>query len=156
MSPYLTNGRPARSAAELQAARRAAAERFEEIATACLPPGWRVVRYRRKLSGYCDHTNKVIVAPRPRTRKSLYIFLHECAHAHEHGNGNGRLPVHVQELQAERWAHAKMREVGLRVPRVMTRRAKKYVARKIKKALARGAKHIDPEARRFARSNKVT
>ena len=47
----------------------------------------------------------------------------------------------------------KMREAGVRVPRAMTARAKRYVARKIKQAVKRGAKHIDPEARRFARSN---
>ena len=153
MPKYTSNGHTTRSPADLQAARRAAAERFEAIAAAHLPPGWSVVRYRKNLSGYCDHTNKVIVAPRPRSRKALYIFLHECAHAREHcSNGRGRVPRHVEELEAEQWALARMREHGIRVPRAMTKRAKNYVARKIKQAVARGAKRIDPAARRFARS----
>jgi hypothetical protein len=149
----MTNGRNSRSAADLQAARRAAAEKFEAIAQTYLPPGWRVARYRKALSGYCDYNNKVIVTPRPRTRKALAIFLHECAHAHKHG-ANSRKPRHVEEFEAEQWAHLQMREHGIRVPRSVTQRAKRYVARKIKQALARGAKHIDPEARRFARSNR--
>lgn len=150
MVRYTANGHTTRSLADLQAARRAAAERFEAVAAAHLPPGWRVVRYRKNLSGYCSLKNKVIVAPRPRSRKALYIFLHECAHAHLH-RSDSRAPRHVEELEAEQWAHAKMREYGIRVPRAMTRRAKRYVARKIKEAIARGAKHIDPQARRFAR-----
>jgi hypothetical protein len=151
MSKYTSNGHRTRLA-DLQASKRAAAERFEAIASRHLPPGYSVVRYRKNLSGYCDHKNKVIVSPRPRTRKALYIFLHECAHAHLHRNGNrGRVPRHVEELEAEQWAHARMREAGIRVPRAMTKRAKRYVARKIKQAIARGAKHIDPQARRYVR-----
>jgi hypothetical protein len=153
MSRYTSNDHTTRSPVDLQAAKRVAAERFEAIAVRHLPPGYSVVRYRKNLSGYCDPKNKVIVVPRPRTRKALYIFLHECAHAHLHRNGSrGRVPRHVEELEAEQWAHARMREAGIRVPRAMTKRAKRYVARKIKQAIARGAKHIDPQARRFARS----
>jgi hypothetical protein len=53
-------------------------------------------------------------------------------------------------MQAEKWAHEKMRENGIAVPRTMTRRAKLYLARKIGQAIERGAKRINPEARRFA------
>jgi hypothetical protein len=150
MPTYTSVSVQTRSASKLQAARWAAAERFEQIATACLPPGWKVVRYRKNLSGYCDHHNKVIVAQRPRSRRALYIFLHECAHAHLHRNGRGRSPRHVEEHEAEQWAHAAMRGAGIAVPRSMTKRARAYVGRKIKQALARGAKRIDPAARRFA------
>jgi hypothetical protein len=144
------NGHP-RSPADLQAARRAAAEKFEAIALAHLPPGWLVPRYRKNLSGRCCHQSKTITAPRPRTRKALYIFLHECAHAHLHDDSAGkRKPVHVKELEAEQWAHQKMREAGVPVPRSMTQRAKRYVARKIKRALVHGAKWIDPAAEQFA------
>ena len=45
----------------------------------------------------------------------------------------------------------KMREHGIAVPRKETKEAKRYVARQIRRAIARGAKRIDPEARRFAR-----
>lgn len=146
----------ARSGADLQAARKAAAERFTAIAMQYVPEGWEVV-YRKSLSGYCSYGKRLSV-PRPVTRKSLYIFLHECAHAHLHyplwvaGNETKRkLPLaHVREMEAEKWAHDKMREHGVAVPRSMTHRAKRYVARKIKQARRSGAKRIDSEARRFA------
>jgi hypothetical protein len=134
---------------DLQAARRAAAERYMSIALTYLPDGY-TVEYRKSLSGVHNGKRKLIKAPRPVTRKALYIFLHECAHAHLHVD-NGRVPRHVEEMEAEQWAHAKMREHDVAVPRVMTRRAKSYVAYKIKQALARGAKRIDPKARRYAK-----
>ena len=136
---------------DLQAARRAAAERFQAIAARYVPEGW-TVSYRKSLSGCCYTTRKHIDAPRPVTRKSLYIFLNECAHAHLHVKVPGvkAKPSHVKELEAEQWAHEKMREHGVPVPRAMTRRAKDYVAHKIKRAEACGAKTIDKAARRYA------
>lgn len=132
---------------ELQAARKAAAARFMAIAALCLPEGY-TVEYRKSLSGCCFIKRKLIQAPRPVTRKALYVFLHECAHAvHDH---RGQKPRHVEEMEAEKWAHAKMREHGVAVPKAMTKLAKDYVARKIRQALRRGAKRIDPAAKRFA------
>jgi hypothetical protein len=133
--------------AALQAARRAAAERFSAIGMAHVPEGW-TVAYRKSLSGRCYLKLKHIQAPRPVTRKALYIFLHECAHAHLHVTSNKTR--HVEEMEAEQWAHMKMREAGVPVPRSMTKRAKAYVARKIDQAISRGAKTINPEARRYA------
>jgi hypothetical protein len=138
------------SGAELQAARKAAAERFEAIAKFYVPEGY-TVEYRKSLSGTHWGQRKLIQAPRPVTRKALYIFLHECAHAHLGHAHNGKAPRHVEEMEAEKWAHAKMREHGISVPRSMTRRAKQYVARKIRQAERRGAKRIDPSARAFAK-----
>jgi hypothetical protein len=68
------------SGVELQAARKAAAERFEAIVRLYVLAGY-TIEYRKSLSGCCCYTRKVIQAPRPVTRKALYIFLHECAHA---------------------------------------------------------------------------
>jgi hypothetical protein len=82
---------------------------------------------------------------------SLYIFLHECANANLGHSHNGKYPRHVEEMEAEKWAHAKMREHGVPVPRVMTKRAKRYVARKIRQAKRRGAKRINREALAFSR-----
>ncbi|WP_112593099.1 hypothetical protein [Brucella tritici] len=138
---------------ELQAARRAAADRFYQIGMSYVPEGY-TVKFRKSLSGVHRGWLRQIEAPRPVTRKSLYIFLHECAHAHLHCGGP-KLPVHVKELQAEKWAHSKMREHGIPVPRTMTDRAKAYVARKIDRAEKRGAKSIDREAQRFASSRKM-
>jgi hypothetical protein len=138
-----------RSGAELQAARRAAAERFTAIAMQYVPEGYRV-EYRN-CRGYHYPIEKLIQAPRPVTRKSVYIFLHECAHANLRHGHNGKYPRHVEEMEAEKWAHKKMREHGVPVPRAMTKRAKAYVRRKIRQARVRGAKHIDREALAFGK-----
>jgi hypothetical protein len=138
-----------RTGAELQEARRAAAERFTAIAMQYVPEGYRV-EYRKSLSGsHYGGETKLIQAPRPVTRKSLYIFLHECAHAHLHRDR--RPKAHVREMEAEKWAHERMREHGVPVPRSMTKRAKRYVARKIRQAERCGAKSIDRDAARFAK-----
>lgn len=134
--------------AELNAARKVAAERFEAIAKLYVPPGY-AVEYRKSLTGvHFGPPRLLIKAPRPITRKSLYVFLHECAHAHLHVNRHP--PVHVMEMEAEKWAHEKMRQHGIPVPRDMTRRAKRYVASKIRRAQARGAKRIDSAAFKYA------
>jgi len=50
---------------------------------------------------------RVIEAPRPITRRSVYVFLHECAH-HLLGHLEDRKPKHVHESEAEQWAHQAM------------------------------------------------
>ena len=95
------------------------------IALSCVPEGW-TVKYRTSLRGYCKYDSKIIEVPKPVTRKSLCLFLHECAHAHVHyawferPSAYRSKPKHVVELEAEQWAHAKMREHGIAVPRSMT------------------------------------
>lgn len=135
----------------VEKARQAKADlaiKLESIAIKYVPEGYRV-EYRKSLSGRHYGKQKLIQAPRPVTRKSLYIFLHECGHAY-YKHQERKEPRHVQEYQAEQFAHDKMREEGIAVPRSMTERAKQYVRRKIAQAEKRGAKHIDPEARRWA------
>lgn len=134
---------------DLQAARKAAAERFERIGMAYLPEGW-THAFRKALSGRCFHNRKHIDGPRPVTRKALYIWLHECAHAHLHSDGKRRTRV-VIEYEAEMWAHEKMRFHKIAVPKAMTDRAREYVARKIEQATVRGAKSIDAKAQAFAK-----
>ena len=136
---------------DLQQARREAAQRFEAIGMSYLPEGW-TFAYRKSLTGCCYGQRKHIEAPRPVTRKSLYIWLHECAHAHLHGKRNR--PRHVEEYEAEQWAHAKMRESGVPVPKDMTKRAKRYVLHKIDQANARGAAAINYDALKFAMGDK--
>lgn len=135
---------------DLQQARREAADRFYTIGMIYLPSGW-THKFRKALTGQCFIERKHIEAPRPVTRKALYIWLHECAHAHLHANGK-RIPRHVEEMQAEQWAHKMMRVHGISVPRAMTTRAKQYVARKIKQAERSGAKTINKAALKFSRS----
>jgi RES domain-containing protein len=139
------------SAVELKAARSAAAARFKAVAMLYVPEGY-TVEYRKSLTGTHYGGRKLIQAPRPITRKALYVFLHECAHAMLGHSHKSKVPRHVEEMQAEQWAHAKMRKHGVAVPRSMTRSAKQYVAYKIRQATQRGAKHIDPKARAFART----
>ena len=115
-----------------------------------LPEGW-TFKFRKSLSGRCFLKEYRVEAPKPVTRKALYIWLHECAHAHLHLKRGLR---HVEEMEAEQWAHARMREAGVPVPRAMTNRAKRYVARKIEQATARGAKTIDPKAVAYAKPRR--
>ena len=79
---------------------------------------------------------------------SVASTLHECAHFALHINS--KKPVHVKEMEAEQWAHERMRAYGIPVPQVMTDRAKEYVKHKITKAERRGAKRIDAAARKFS------
>jgi hypothetical protein len=117
---------------------------------ATVPEGW-TVRLHKRLSGRCFLTEKVIVAPCPVTRRAMHIFLHDVAHAVLHA-GRTHKPRHVEELEAEQWAFAKMWELGVAVPAKALVRARRYVARKIKQAEGFGrAKHIDPKARAFAK-----
>ncbi len=96
-------GMAIRTGAELQAARKAAAEKFMAIAMQFIPEGY-TIEYRKSLSGRCLLKKRIIKAPRPVTRRVLYVFLHECAHARLDHQGR-RKPRHVEEMEAEKWAH---------------------------------------------------
>ena len=137
------------SPTDLQAARKAAAERFYAIGMSYLPAGW-TYAFRKSLSGNSDPRKKHINGPKPITRKALYVWLHECGHANLHADGKRR-PRHVEELEAEQFAHATMRKHGIPVPRISTKTAKYYVAHQIRKAEKRGAKNIDAKARAFTK-----
>jgi hypothetical protein len=123
------------------------------------PANVRVIEIRKNLTGYawCRATGEQfgkLSAPRPFTRKSLYIFLHECAHFALHADGKRR-KRYLEELEAEQWAHARMRDAGIPVPRQMTRRAKAYVHRKMRQAFMRGATSFDSKALRFKGSRQI-
>ena len=160
---------------------KAGKERMRQLciqaALANTPVAVMVVRIRKTLSGRA-YSAAEIAAPRPVTRRALAIFLHECAHVAlghvkadnaaqfaptlPHG-GPGpvqaasmprirRKPRHVEEYEAEQWAFARMRESGIPIPRKSLRRAKSYVAYKIRQARRRGAKAVDRVAQRWAGS----
>ena len=143
-----------RTGAELQAARRAAAERFTAIAWKHTPGDIIVEMNRTNLSGRAYVNAKTIHVPKPVTRRALHIFLHEVAHVLlGHGTADWcppPKPRYVEEFEAERWALDVMRKEGVAIPRKVTASARAYVARKIRQAEKRGAKHIDPRARAFA------
>lgn len=138
------------SATELAAARKGAVDRFLAIAAKLkAEAGVTIHEIRHSLSGSASE-NGSIRAPEGRTRKQLYILAHECAHVALNHFSSGKTR-HVEEMEAEKWAHDALRRHGVPVPRTMTVRAKRYVARKIWQAERRGAKRIDPAARAFAR-----
>jgi hypothetical protein len=140
-------GMSIRTGAELQAARKAAAERYAEVARRRTPEDI-VVVYRSGLSGCAWVASRKISVPKPTTRRRLHIYLHEVAHVVlDHVR---KKPIHVQEFEAEQWAFRVMREEGIPVPRKSVRLAKRYVQRKIRTAEARGAKKVDKVAARFA------
>jgi hypothetical protein len=132
----------------MKTAKTAAVDYFA-IAMQHAPRSYRV-EYRKSLSGRHFGNRMLIQAPRPTTPKSLYIFLHECAHAYLHTGSGKNGKRHVQEMEAEQWAHEKMAKHGIPVPPEMTERAKRYVARRIVQAERRGGKHVDPRAIEYA------
>jgi hypothetical protein len=97
------------------------------------------------MSVYIQHDAEIVVPSA--------FSTHECTHAHlghAYLHHDRKSPRHVEEMQAEQWAHEKMRENGIPVPRSQTKRAKAHVTRKVDGAISRGAKHINPAARKFA------
>lgn len=142
----------AMSGTELQAARAAATARFLAVAAALKSEAGVVEhKVRNSLSGRAFKTG-MIEAPEGRTRKQLYILAHECGHVALKHHFERKQPRHVQELQAEQWAHDALRRHGVPVPRSMTERAKRNVAHKITQAARHGAKTISAKARKFAES----
>lgn len=72
-------------------------------------------------------------APRPFTRRALYVFLHECAHIvlhHVNRTEHRKLKSWEREQQAEDWARDRMRAHGIAVPHESRRSGREYVARK--------------------------
>ena len=112
--------------------------KYEKIADRYRPRGY-TVKYHKGLYGWHDGERKLILAPRPTTPSSLYIFLHECAHASLHMGSGMRSPKHVKEIEADQWARARMAEHGVAVPPDMTERTRKYIAQKIVRAEAGAA-----------------
>lgn len=136
------------SPADLLEARWAAADRFMAIAQRHTPPDIEIT-YHKGLYGRAWVETRKMHVPIPTTRRRLHIYLHEVGHiVLDHRR---KKPVHVQEMEAEKFAFRIMREEGIPVPRKSMAQAKRYVGWKIRQAKKRGAKHIDAEAARFAK-----
>lgn len=133
----------------------ASKEALFACALANTPACVRVVRIRKNLTGVAytnpkHHTYGRLEAPRPVTRRALQTFLHECAHFVLHSGSSPKKPRYLQELEAEQWAHARMREAGIPVSRKMVQAAKEHVRNAIWKAVKSGADRIDAKAKKFA------
>jgi len=134
---------------DLQQARAKAVTRLLAIAEALKAEAGVTSHHVRKgLSGRAWPSFGLIQAPEGKTRKQLYILAHECAHVVLHKNP-GRKPSYVREHEAEMWAHAALRRHGVAVPKEMTKRAKRYVAQKLRAARKQGLKQVDAAALRF-------
>lgn len=139
---------------DLRAAREASVVRFLAIAEALkAEAGVQKHTVRKSLSGYAWPKKHEIVAPEGRTRKQLYILAHECAHVIL-GHIYGKKPRHLEEVEAEEWAHAALRRHGVPVPRSMTLRSKWHIQNKIHQALRSGAKEIAPRAKAYIRGKR--
>jgi len=130
----------------LQEGRWAMAERCMAVAERYTPEGV-TVTYRKSLTGTAFYNENRMVAPKPVTRKALYIYLHECAHFHlRHRGWKSR---YMEEFEAEQWAHEKMREAEVPIPREMTQRARDYIWDRILQAIGQGTMSIDRRAVEF-------
>src|SRR5262245_30339312 len=73
----------------------------------------------------------VLEAPRPITRRGLYVYLHECAHFALHTDAEQKSSTHLREYEAERFAIGAMKRAGIRIPPEEVWLARQNVARAI-------------------------
>jgi len=141
--------------------------KFEQIARALTPTCVRSIRFHKSLSGSASQKGSVLLAPCPKTRRALHIYLHECAHfvmhhpVHDLYNQVGRSrnrkgweyepghPKYIWEYQVAMWAQKAMRKYGVTVPKERTAHAKAYVKRRLDQAVRAGLREIDPEIARW-------
>jgi hypothetical protein len=124
--------------------------RARQIMHAYTPRKWKVVQggvHQGGASGLCEYCEKTIYVPYVCDTFSLYVFLHEVGHAKLHRFSKN--PTHVDEYEAEMFAHKALRECGFSVPRYATQSAKRYVWEEILKDRMKGLP-IDPKIERWA------
>jgi hypothetical protein len=93
----------------------------------------------KKMTGHASLATGVILAPAGTTRRQLYVLAHECSHIALHSAlKSRRKPRHVEEHEAESYAHRALAAHGLEVPEVSTYGARGYVAECIEDDRARG------------------
>ncbi|HRD75190.1 MAG TPA: hypothetical protein PK264_04525, partial [Hyphomicrobiaceae bacterium] len=85
-----------------------------------------------------------IYSPEGRNIRHLITVAHECGHIFLQSSGPGLLlPSHVQEMEAESYAHQALVEYGMIVPKQRTEWGRAYVGTWVEKDRARGIP-IDP------------
>jgi hypothetical protein len=95
------------------------------------------LQYRKAtLSGVVFWDSKTCIIPQIKSRASLYIACHELYHCLRDRKGK----VYIDEFKAEKFAHRFMRHLGFSIPRKQTKRAKRYINYKLRKAFNRGMK----------------
>jgi hypothetical protein len=114
----------------------------------------RVRKWRKSMSGcswrvYHDDGRVVnwIEAPRPRTRISLAIFLHECGH---HAIGFDTYKRRCEEeYHVWMWTIAQMRTLGIEPDERVLRRVERSMQYALCKAIRRGIKHVPQVLRQY-------
>jgi hypothetical protein len=121
--------------ATLQAARKAATERYGTIAELLKREAGIKRHYAQKsISGVAWPGLGLIVAPEGSTRRQLYVLAHECAHVLLHSTPSAAImPGHMKEHEAEVYAHRAFKRYGLEVPEKSSRWARAYVGQWIMK-----------------------
>ena len=95
------------------------------------------IEYAKGLSGkVCPQTRRCFI-PHILTRKSLYVACHQLSHVLGNVYMKGKSKRDLIEFRAEKFAHKKMKELGISVPREMTERAAKLLGRKIRRVKKR-------------------
>lgn len=136
---------------ELQAAKQAARERYTVVADLLKKEAGVARHYHHKVIGGLAWLNTGrILAPQGVTRRQLYVLAHECAHIVLHRTPEGRAkPSHVQEHEAETYAHRAFARYGLEVPEKSAKWARAYVGQWVMKDRQAGIP-ICPMAVEFA------
>lgn len=138
--------------------------RYKRLRVPVRRRGWLLPRDNHLVPAHADIQRKECLLPWPDTREKLYVHLHEkghllLGHFGRHWTRSPLLrkrytrvrekPEHVYEYEAEMFAHRKMRESGISVPRRMTLCAKLYIQMCITADERRGVR-IDRRIRRWA------
>lgn len=84
-----------------------------------------------------DESSRIIFTPPIRDAKALFVFLHECGHVRL-GHFEERLPRHVEEYQAEKFAIFAMGLEGIPVAKEWVADAKYLVRRFVAEDIRRG------------------
>jgi hypothetical protein len=96
------------------------------------------IEYTKGLTGKVYSAAKRCFIPYILTRKSLYVACHQLSHVLGNVYIKGKSKRDLIEFRAEEFAHQKMKELGISVPREMTERAAKLLGgRKIRRVKKR-------------------
>lgn len=125
-------------------------QRIESCAAHHAPLGVEII-YHAGLYGQARLKERIMHTCRPRSRRSLQVFLHEAAHFALHDEVDP-IPLHICEYEAHQWSFEKMRDFGIAVPLDAIKRSKHHVAWCLRCDKESGEPYIHPVVRRFARS----
>lgn len=125
---------------------------FAEIILRRLPAGWRTaVRHETdRQRGACDFKSRTLSHPPLKTRRDLFVALHEVGHATMHHQT--KMAPHVEEYEAEQFAILVMKLEGIPVPRIELALARANVRVAIIGDVASGHYKIDPTIKRWSKT----